>query len=166
VYAAQRDSSGRVDQGDVWNRIERFEQQFGRTTSTAMIDHLRNQSAPRLPLIEGQRGVVIGLGGRVVAAEIFGRSRGLATRWDGIVAAAWLDALRAPSVATPAEEARAFVRRLAPLELSPIGDAGDAGVGRRIGRTAGPLTLRGLASTAGVVHLQALDTSHPYVLAA
>ena len=119
VYAAERDHTGAADQGDVWRRIDRFEQRFRRTRSASMIDHLAYRPAPTMPLLEGQRGVIIGIGGRVVAAEIFGRSHGLQSRWDGIVAAAWLDALAAPAVATPAEQARELIRRIGPFTCAP-----------------------------------------------
>ena len=169
VYAAERDHGGAADQGDVWRRIDRFEQRLGHTPSASMIDHLARRPAPQMPLVEGQRGVIIGIGGRVVAAEIFGRSHGLASRWAGIVGAAWLDALSAPTLATPAEQARDLVRQINPISLRTISGAG---LGRRINAQVGPLALRGLTmdgSTVGsrnLVHLSAIDLSHPYVLAA
>ena len=110
------------------------------------------------------------MGGRVVAVEIFGRSHGLASRWAGIVGAAWLDALGAPTLATPAEQARDLVRQINPISLRTTSGAG---LGRRINAQVGPLALRGLTQdsvTAGsqnsLVHLAAIDLSHPYVLAA
>ena len=170
VYAAERDHVGAAAQGDVWRRIDRFEQRLGRTPSASMIDHLARRPAPQLPLIEGQRGVIIGIGGRVVAAEIFGRSHGLASRWAGIVGAAWLDALGAPTVPTPAEQSRDLVRQLGPVDLRPVSGAG---LGHRVSAELGPLAVRGLTldSVAGgsqtsLVHLSAINLSHPYVLAA
>ena len=168
VNAARRSPHGLVDQGDVWQRIGRFEQLYGDTPSASLTDHLLRRPAPRLPVLDGQRGVIIGIGGRVVAAEIFGRSHGLTSRWDGIIAAAWLDAQRAPAVPTPAEQARAFVRAIGTLPLRPTADEG---AGRRLSARSGAVTLHGLSHVgatepAALVHLSALDTAHPYVLAA
>lgn len=172
VRAARRTTDGLLDQGDVWQRIGRFEELHGRTPSASLTDHLRRLATPRMPVLEGQRGVIIGIGGQVVAAEIFGRYHGLVSRWHGIIAAAWLDARRAPSIATPAEQARAFVRRIGPVPLRP---ADGAGPGLQLVARRGPLTLHGLVHDAGsaaasqasaLLHLSALDTAHPYVLAA
>lgn len=164
VSAARRDGADLVDQGDVWRRIDRFEQRFGRTASASLFDHLRRQPAPVIPVLEGQRGVVIGIGGRVVAAEVFGRSRGLRTRWDGIIAAAWLDAVQAPAVATPAKGARDFVRRLGSVGLT---GTGSAGIGRRLTARHPTLHVQGLGTTSSqIVHVAAIDPTHPYVLAA
>ena len=117
VAAARRSADGLADQGDVWQRVGRFEELYGSTPSASLTDHLRRLPAPRIPVVEGQRGVIIGIGGQVVAAEIFGRTHGLLSRWDGIVAAAWLDAQRAPAIVTPAEQARELVRRIGSVSL-------------------------------------------------
>ena len=47
VYAAERDHVGAADQGDVWRRINRFEQRLGRTPSASMVDHLARRPAPQ-----------------------------------------------------------------------------------------------------------------------
>ena len=113
--------------------------------------------------------MIIGIGGRVVAVEIFGRSHGLASRWAGIVGAAWLDALSAPTLATPAEQARDLVRQINPVSLRTISGAG---LGRRISAQVGPLDPawaddgrldRGEPEPCSPVRDR---LSHPYVLAA
>ncbi len=171
VAAARRSADGLADQGDVWQRVGRFEELYGSTPSASLTDHLRRLPAPRIPVVEGQRGVIIGIGGQVVAAEIFGRTHGLLSRWDGIIAAAWLDAQRAPAIMTPAEQARELVRRIGSVSLrSTLGE----GPGRRLAAERGSLTLHGLAhevassasNAPALVHLSVLDTAHPYVLAA
>lgn len=168
VRAARRSAQGPVNQGDVWRRVNRFERLYGHTPTASLTDHLQRRPAPTFPLLDGQRGVIIGIGGRAVAAEIFGRSYGLASRWTGIIAAAWLDAQPAPSVPTPAEQARELARRIAPASLRATTAAG---LGHQVITQQGPLALRGLvyrraaADPDGLVHLTAIDTTHPYVLA-
>ena len=156
-----------ADQRAVWSTIERLEQQFGPTVSSSVNDHLARHQAPSFPLLEGQRGVIIGVGGQVIAAELFGSSAGLAGRWEGIVAAAWLDAQSAPVIPTPAEAARQFVRR---IDSTRLQDRGAAGVGRRVGAARRSLTLTGLAADRGagpeLVQLTAVNPVHPMLVSA
>ena len=112
--------------------------------------------------LEGQRGLVFGVGGRVMGAELFGSARGLAKRWEGILDGLALDGRFAPPVATRSEAARAFARRLGVLRFSA---GGSAGLARRIAAIDGPLRASGIALTTGaveaMVHAAVFDQSHP-----
>ena len=141
-------------QRDVWNRISRIEEGLNefsgtsnfteRTTvrqeklralksmssaeefSNAMsnADDETRQSPALLTPLEGQRGVIIGIGGEIVAAEVFASADAFAERWEGIAIAAGIDGQFAPVRKTTSHAAREFVRVLedAKLLVGPKGD--------------------------------------------
>jgi hypothetical protein len=127
-----------------------------------MLEHLRRDEAPAIKRMPGQRGVVVGIGGRVLGLELFGSSRGLASRWDGLVQAAWLDARSAPAVPTPSWQARKLIRALGSLAL---GVGGAQGSYRAVRFDEGPLRVSGIAAAhapaLAPIHLTAFDDAHP-----
>ena len=168
VSELQRDDR----QSRVWRRIDAIEQRLGRSETRSFTHQLDRQSIPMPRLIDGQRGVMIGVGGRIMGLELFGSGSGLRSRYAGIVQSAAVDARLADPVATPAERARAFARALQGRRLHG-GEAGErwfevardddriaaTGLGVRVaGGAAGP-TDRGL------LHLTALDRAHPLLAA-
>jgi hypothetical protein len=154
-------------QSEVWRRISRYDERYGRSETSSMLEHLRRDEAPDIRRMPGQRGVIVGIGGRVLGLELFGSSRGLASRWDGLVRAAWLDARSAPSVPTPSRQARKLMRSLGALPLG-LGEA--QGSYRAVRFDGGPLRVSGIAgaqSTAlAPIHLTAFDDAHPLLEAA
>lgn len=168
VSELQRDDR----QSRVWRRIDAIEQRLGRSETRSFTHQLDRQSTRPPRLIDGQRGVIIGIGGRIMGLELFCSGSGLRSRYAGIVQSAAVDARLADPVATPAERARAFVRALQGRRLHG-GEAGErwfevardddriaaTGLGVRVaGGAAGP-TDRGL------LHLTALDRAHPLLAA-
>lgn len=138
-WSGQRDHTARARRGsasvragrsqhEVGNRIGRYETVLGATASSSMLDHLDRSVPLRRKLLAGQTGVVIGIAGRVIGAELFGSSAGLSARWQGIMDAAALDARLAPDIPTLGERARGFARHLA---LPPL----------TMGTKRGPLAL-------------------------
>ncbi len=99
------------------NRVE-FEALLSQSS-----DEIRNSPALLTPL-DGQRGVIIGIGGEIVAAEIFATAEAFAERWEGIAIAAGIDGHFAEPVPTTSHLARAFARKLerAKPKVSPKGD--------------------------------------------
>ncbi len=132
-----------------------------------MLDHLDRIDDEPIRRMSGQRGVIIGIGGRVIGMELFGSSRGLAARWDGLIRAAQLDARMAPDRATPAQAARDFVRALGRTSLR---DGERAGLATAVRSDHGPLRASGVrgASLPGapLLHLTAFDDTHPLLVAA
>lgn len=159
---------GQHPQHEVWRRIGRFETSLGATASSSMLDHLDRAEPIKLDRLEGQRGVIIGIGGRVIGVELFGSTTGLRARWQGMLDAAALDARLAPPVRTPASRAREFARRLMAMTLE---DGGDAGLARELRSHQGSLRASGIAVTKDelfpcadltrIIHLTAFDDSHP-----
>jgi hypothetical protein len=151
-------------QSEVWRRIGRYENTLGATASSSMLDHLDRSAPINARQLEGQRGVIVGIGGRVVGAEIFGSGTGLKTRWQGILDAAALDALLAPRRRTSAHDARVFARHLQSVTLE---DGGNARLARAVRSQAGRLRASGIvqsptsAATPSIIHLTAFDEAHP-----
>jgi hypothetical protein len=158
---SQRSPIGGEDpQHEVWRRIGRYESALGGTPSSSMLDHLQRSGSIPLACIAGQRGVIIGVGGRVIGGEFFGSPAGLRARWRGILDAAALDARLAPPTPTPSALARHFVRELAAVTLQ---DGGDAGLARQVRSKRGDLRVTGVAvgnELDRIIHLAAFDESH------
>lgn len=150
-------------QGEVWRRIGRYETRLEPTASSSMLDHLDRSQPIDLRPLEGQRGVIIGIGGRVIGGELFGSSTGLRARWHGILSAAALDARLAPSRRTTAHDAREFARHLQGMTLE---DGGDAGLARAVRSQSGRLRASGIrqsvtmSEAASIIHLTAFDDAH------
>ena len=154
-------------QGEVWSRVSRYDRALEASPTSSMLDHLDRVDDEPVRRMSGQRGVIVGIGGRVIGMELFGSSRGLAARWDGLVRAAQLDARLAPVHATPAQAARDFVRALGRTSLR---DAESAGMATGIQSDHGPLTVSGVRHApvlgSALLHLTAFDDSHPLLQAA
>ncbi len=158
-------------QAGVWRRIESIEQRLGRSETGSFTHQLDRQSIRPPQLIDGQRGVIIGIGGRIMGLELFCSGSGLRSRYAGIVQSAAVDARLADPVATSAERARAFARALQgrPLLGGTIGDPEDAGPrwfslrrdDDRVAVTGLGSRIAGLHRIGAGVHLTALDRAHP-----
>lgn len=160
VVARERGGS----QSEVWSRVERYDRALTASPTRSMIDHLDAVDDEPVRLMSGQRGVIVGIGGRVVGMELFGSSRGLAARWDGLVRAAQLDARLAPPVATRSQAARDFVRALGRTSLR---DAERTGLATTVRSVDGPLTATGVRlPDSPLLHLTAFDDTHPLLVAA
>jgi hypothetical protein len=159
--------SRELRQHEVWQRIGRYETELGGTASSSVLDHLNRVAGAPARQMAGQRGVIIGIGGRVIGAEIFASSSGLASRWRGIVDAAALDARLAEPVHTSSHSARSFARTLATV---PLEDGGDAGLARQRSSEQGNtrVSALGFARQSSfefeldrIIHLSAFNTKHP-----
>ncbi|MFC0681759.1 ARPP-1 family domain-containing protein [Lysobacter korlensis] len=159
-------------QSEVWGRIHRYEEQLGATASSSMLDHLDRSGGTPIRLIDGQRGVVLGIGGKILGAEIFGSAAALKTRWQGILDGALLDARLAPPVRTESRLARRFIRNLGAM---PLVLEREAGIAHQVGSRNEQLTVSGIAlgtpyDTAvaelfaevdALLHLAAFNEEHP-----
>lgn len=163
LAAAERGAS----QSEVWSRVSRYDRAFASSPTSSMLDHLDRIDDEPVRRMAGQRGVIIGIGGRVIGMELFGSSLGLAARWDGLLRAAQLDARLAPAVPTRSQAARDFVRALGRTSLR---DGGAAGLAAAVRSDHGPLRVSGVRGAhlpeAPLLHLTAFDDSHPLLAAA
>jgi len=159
---------GAERQSGVWRRIQTFEQRLGASETSSFTRHLDRQSIRTPRLIDGQRGVIIGIGGRIMGLELFCSSSGLRSRWTGIVQSAAVDARLTDPVPTRAERARSFARAVDGRRLHG-GEDGESWF--ELARGDEKVDLLGLGARLGdrdehgILHLTALDRTHP-VLAA
>lgn len=147
-------------QGEVWRRVGQYVgadnatrslvQQLDRSDHVALTDGLT-------PL-PGQAGILIGLGGQPYIAEVFDDPRTLREQFDSIVAAAALDAPRAPEVSTPARRARRLIER---FELLCMTEAGPAGVATRSEARSEYLDASAVRWQDRDLHLRITNVRHP-----
>ena len=180
---------GQSAQHAVWEGIAARYETRGATPTNSFAEHLdrratRGTASPRpLPAkpLAGQRGVIIGVGGRVLGMELFATHTALLRRWAGIVEAAAFDADGAPEVATPGQQARDFAgaveRQPAAARRPHDGVRGEAPADVvELEAAAHRLRLAGLAMTEPertvdgefwrIVHLAARDEAHPILVGA
>jgi len=124
-------------QGAVWERISRIEEGLGERSATSnfkeratarqdrlnssreqlargehIIDTEMAEHPAMLKPMSGQRGVVIAIGGEIVAAEVFASSTAFADRWEGIAIAAEIDGRFADARPVRSQDARDFIDAL------------------------------------------------------
>lgn len=188
VSAALRASRDRAyrqgadPQHAVWRGITSRYETSVRTATNSFADHLDHVARERsrrserpLPAkpLAGQRGVIIGVGGRVLGMELLATPTALAKRWTGILEAARFDADRAPTTATPGQQARDFAVK---VECARVNTACESPSVLALTADQASLHLSGIAlpeperSIDGefwrVVHLAAYDQAHPLLAGA
>jgi hypothetical protein len=163
-----RDESER--QGAVWDRVARYAPAFGASPTGSLLDHLdgagREAQAP-LEILPGQRGVVIGVGGRPVVLELFGSTAALRAHLPALLTAARLDAALIPPHyvgPVPSRRARRMVSALTGLPFSH--ERPRAGAGVAVCARSSYAAVRGLCLDTGpLAHLAVLNTRHPLAAA-
>ena len=124
-------------QNAVWERISRIEVGLGEHSETSnfteratarrdrlnssreqlargerVLDTEMTEHPAMLKPMSGQRGVVIAIGGEIVAAEVFASSTAFAERWEGIAIAAEIDGRLTPARRVRSQDARDFIDAL------------------------------------------------------
>jgi len=167
---------GSNPQQAVWHGIASRYETSAPTATNSFADHLdritRNSAqSTRRPLpakpLAGQRGVIIGIGGRVLGMELLATPTALTQRWNGILEAAVFDAEGAPDVATPGQRARDFAFKVEHAYIN-VDDASPCFL--MLAATHGSAHLSGITlptperSTDGefwrIVHLSAYNQGH------
>jgi hypothetical protein len=158
------DHTGEWNQTEVWRRVSEYDARLGASPTSSFADHADKAAGHVARLtrglkpLPGQVGIVIGIAGHPVMAEVFDSSSTLHRQFDSIVAAAALDALGAPPVRTPARRAIRFVDRATAVDQLPLAPAG-AGVTVRGESEYAAVTA--LAWGQRVVHHRAVNQRHP-----
>jgi hypothetical protein len=135
VRSAQTLAEADDRQGQVWQRVSRYDNAFGASPTASYVDHLNRRAAhpegangrPRgaqeakaaepaagiknIRALSGQRGVLIGLGGQPAFVELFASPTGLLRHLPGPLEAAAIDAALLPAEPTPGRRARRLARR-------------------------------------------------------
>jgi len=160
----------RADQSDVWRRVGHYESGHGRSSTSSLVQVQRRldkqigriiHAARPLP---AQRGVLIGVAGHPALLEVFDHPHTLAEQWDAILASVTVDALLVPTTATPAQRARAFIRRTIDTAIAEMGPAGAALA--IAGSDQDLVSARGIATADHLIHAAVVNTRHQLVLAA
>ncbi|MCO4261489.1 hypothetical protein NG697_00790 [Pseudarthrobacter sp. MDT3-26] len=177
-------------QGRIWERVSRFDNARGASATSSLLQHMdwfkddkeeRNRfSAADAPKpLEGQRGVVIGLGQQPLLLEVFGTSTLFLRHYRQLVEAALLDLeLLSPQVLAsgpmPGQRARDFAAHVQAMDFGTF-DGGAAAVedrdhgslrSRNVSRAAGAVTAAGIAVALPqrhpqLAHLTGWNTQHP-----
>ncbi|WP_353711473.1 DUF6569 family protein [Arthrobacter sp. K5] len=184
------DPGGANRQGRIWNRVARFDAARGMSATSSLLEHMdRFTAEPRkdrrfgaddapAPL-EGQRGVVIGLGTQPLLLEVFGTHTLFRRHYRQLVESALLDLELLPphvmaSGPMPGQRARDFAAAVQALEFGAF----DGGLPALEIRNHGTLRSRNIAQTIGrlaaagvavalphrepeLAHLTAWNTHHP-----
>src|SRR4029079_1735811 len=97
VSASARSAMPRFDsdQGEVWREISAKEQRAARRSVTsALHDLYESEAAPvedyvrAFPVPEGANGVAVGIGGKVIALDMFDSAETLQKQWPRLIASA------------------------------------------------------------------------------
>ena len=189
VRGAQTITDAGQRQGEVWERVSRYDTAFGASPTSSYVDHLDRPDAlicggrgadgqaqgseavdlaggiKGIRALAGQRGVLIGIGGQPALVELFASPSGLRRHLRGLLEAAVLDAALLPAEATPSRRARRFAGRLAE---APLGDQlrADAGAGRALASRSPRCEIRGLAWDDRLLHATVFNRRHELMLAA
>ena len=175
-----RDRAHRHDkdpQYAVWQEISSRYETNAPTVTSSFADHLdrvardcdqrTERPLPATPLA-GQRGVIIGIGGRVLGMELLASPTALTKRWSGILEAARFDAEHAPAAPTPGQQARDFAAK---VERTHVEVDCEFPSFVTLAADQGSLHLSGIALPGSkgsidgdfwrIVHLAAQDQGHP-----
>ena len=186
VRSAQTIADGGDRQDQVWERVSRYDIAFGASPTASYVDHLNRRAAPEVSCdgdvlgdgqapesvaaeltagikniraIPGQRGVLIGLGGKPAFVELFASPTALRRHLSGILEAAAIDAALLPAEPTPGRRARRFVGS---LTNAPIADelGADAGAGHALASRSPHHEIRGLGWDDQLLHATVFNRRH------
>ncbi|KAD3515002.1 hypothetical protein GD627_11875 [Arthrobacter yangruifuii] len=175
--------TGRDSQSRIWERVRRFDAVRGPSATSSLPEHLDrfvdgvlHHPARTFPApLEGQRGVVIGIGGQPLLLEVFATAALFQGHYRQLIEAVLLDAELLPPSARnaapmPGQAARDFAAIAGTIDF---GDFYSPGVGRHdpmhsrtISGKRGPVTGVGIAvarpdKDPDVVHVNYWNTTHP-----
>ena len=151
-------------QGEVWRRVGEYETRYGANASASFTEHANravvdvDRMVSGFRPLPGQVGVVVGIAGQPVLAEVFDDPRTLASQFDSITRAAALDAVGQQEEATPSRRARRFVERLSRVERRAVAPAG---VGTSLSGADPYADVAALTWRRRDVHLVATNPRHP-----
>lgn len=164
IRAAARRREDRGAQGAVWQRVAQYEARFGQSPTSSYADHADRGAADVRRLVAGMRtlpgqlGVVIGIGGHPVVAEVFDSPLSLRQQFAAIMEAAGMDALDQPAVATPARRAIRLIEEAEGLSLRPVAAAG---LGTTMTGSSERVAVDALAWRRRLVHTTVTNARHP-----
>ena len=168
VRAAMNATDASRRQQQVWRQVAGYDRTMGASATSSYIDHLDrmrpNVGFPAASVLDGQRGVVIGLAGQPVLLELFPSHACLTAALPELIAGLMVDALAGatPMAVTPGRRARRLVERLDGrcAHLADQVNAGDAAPFSLITEYA---AVRGVTLDEQWAHLTVFNRRHPLV---
>jgi hypothetical protein len=158
------DGPNAVDhQSEVWRRVAEQDARYGTNGTASLVEHVDRARDSVRELVEGLRplpgqvGVLIGIAGQPVMAEVFDSPSTLRRQFRSIVEAAAFDAVGREPVRTPARRAIRFVERLSSVRRRPVAPAG---LGTTVSGASPYASVTGLAWQRRLVHLRATNSRH------
>jgi len=151
-------------QGEVWRRVSEYDARYGVNPTSSFTGHLDRAADDVARLIRdlrplpGQSGVVIGIAGQPVIAEVFDSPITLRRHFTSIIAAAGMDALGADPITTPSRRARRFIDRANALRLDGVTGAG---MGTTVRGRDQYADVSGLSWRNRLVHATLTNVRHP-----
>jgi hypothetical protein len=151
-------------QGEVWRRVGEYDARFGANATESFVEHANrgvgdvDRLVDGMQPLPGQVGVVLGIAGQPVLAEVFDSPATLASQFRSLLRAAALDALGLPEEVTPSRRARRFVDRLSRVERRAVAPAG---AGTTLAGADAYATVSALTWRRRDVHLVATNPRHP-----
>jgi hypothetical protein len=168
VRAAMNAADGSQRQREVWRQVSEYDRSMGQSATSSYIDHLDRThprvGVPAVPVLDGQRGVVIGLAGQPVLLELFPSHECLTAALPELIAGLMVDALSspAPMIITPGRRARRLVERL-DGRRAHLAEAVDAGDAIPFSLATEYAAVRGVSLDEEWAHLTAFNRRHPLV---
>lgn len=175
-------------QGRIWDRVSRFDAARGASVTSSLLDHMdrfkedvhnRFAAADAPAALEGQRGVVIGLGQQPLLLEVFGTNTLFRRHYRQLIDSALLDLelLTPQALASgpmPGQSARDFAAHVQAMDFGTFdGSAVAVEVrnhgalrSRNVSRAAGTVSAAGIAvelpkRRPQLAHLTGWNTKHP-----
>ncbi|MET3203954.1 UNVERIFIED_ORG: hypothetical protein ABIB21_000730 [Arthrobacter sp. UYEF13] len=173
----------------IWERVSRFDNARGASATSSLLQHMdrfkedkekrnRFDAADAPKPLEGQRGVVVGLGQQPLLLEVFGTSTLFLRHYRQLIEAALLDLELLPpqalaSCPMPGQRARDFAAHVQAMDFGTFDNGSDVEVrdhgglrSRNVSRAAGAVTAAGIAAALPqrrpqLAHLTGWNTKHP-----
>lgn len=173
--------TGSRRQEQIWERVRRFDAARGPSATSSLPEHLdrfgsldRHRFTVPKPL-DGQRGVVIGVGGHPLLLEVFGTATLFRDHYRQLIEAALLDAELLPTAAQtaapmPGQLARDFAAVAGAIDFGEFYSEGAQRHGsirsRNVLGVRGPVIAEGMAvrlpnREPDIAHLSCWNTKHP-----
>lgn len=155
-------------QQEVWDRVYRHGRTMGPSPTSSYVDYLDQLTSSTnvggVPVLDGQRGVVVGMAGQPVLLEVFPSQESLAKALPDLLSGLLLDAQASgvPEVETPGRRARRMVERLDGRRIRQAENV-DAGDATPFDLQTEYAALRGVTLDEEWAHLSAFNRHHPLV---
>jgi hypothetical protein len=158
-----------ADQGAVWDSVRAYSAMNNKARPTESLVEVQNEIEAELAALKlekpqallGQRGVLIAIGGKPLALELFDHPDTLAERLETLLDAYLPQSLAQQYVECPARYARDFVVRIEMLGVEPTETAD-----RLRNRPDRVVAAEAFVRNEQLLHMSALNAAHELVLAA